>query len=198
MEIRSFRRVFELERRIYRVDRLRLNPSGVPVRGLAYFAAIALGCVVAARIPLVGFVFALPPWYLRDLALPALAAAVLAMVRIDGRPGHLAALAIGRYCFAPRFFVGGRFRARCCQRWSPGDVVLLPDGADGGVPHMRYRGPGAAVIAIEHERVLAVRGAVSVAFAVGRNPRRSRSRRVVLLPRRGRLELGQRQPTRSP
>jgi hypothetical protein len=33
MEIRSFRRVFDLERRIYRVDRLRLNPGGIPVRG---------------------------------------------------------------------------------------------------------------------------------------------------------------------
>ncbi len=34
MEIRSYRRVFDLERRIYQVDRLRLNPSGVPVRGV--------------------------------------------------------------------------------------------------------------------------------------------------------------------
>ena len=33
MEVRSYRRVFDLERRIYRVDRLRLNPGGVPVRG---------------------------------------------------------------------------------------------------------------------------------------------------------------------
>ena len=38
MEIRSYRRVFDLERRVYSVDRLRLNPSGVPVRGIVYFA----------------------------------------------------------------------------------------------------------------------------------------------------------------
>ena len=29
-EIRSYRRVFDLERRIYSIDRLRLNPGGVP------------------------------------------------------------------------------------------------------------------------------------------------------------------------
>jgi hypothetical protein len=34
MDIRSYRAVFDLERRIYRIDRLRLNPSGVPVRGV--------------------------------------------------------------------------------------------------------------------------------------------------------------------
>ena len=36
IEIRSYRAVFDLERRIYRVDRLRLNPGGVPVRGVVY------------------------------------------------------------------------------------------------------------------------------------------------------------------
>ena len=28
--------VFALERRIYRIDTLRLNPSGVPLRGIGY------------------------------------------------------------------------------------------------------------------------------------------------------------------
>ena len=40
MEIRSYRAVFDLERRIYRIDRLRLNPAGVPVRGIVYFLAL--------------------------------------------------------------------------------------------------------------------------------------------------------------
>ncbi len=45
IEIRSYRRVFDLERRIYSVDQLRLNPGGVPVRGVLYFLALlALTC----------------------------------------------------------------------------------------------------------------------------------------------------------
>ena len=43
MEIHSYRRVFDLERRVYSVDRLRLNPSGVPVRGIVYFLAVVAG-----------------------------------------------------------------------------------------------------------------------------------------------------------
>ena len=46
MEIRSYRAVFDLERRIYRVDRMRLNPAGVPVRGIVYFLALLAAIVV--------------------------------------------------------------------------------------------------------------------------------------------------------
>ena len=41
MEVRSYRRVFDLERRIYSIDRMRLNPSGVPLRGVVYFLVLA-------------------------------------------------------------------------------------------------------------------------------------------------------------
>ena len=53
MEIRSYRRVFDLERRIYRVDRLRLNPGGVPVRGVVYFLVILVGDPDRRGLPLV-------------------------------------------------------------------------------------------------------------------------------------------------
>ena len=68
MEIRSYRRVFDLERRIYRIDRLRLNPGGVPVRGVVYFLALLLAVLIARRLPLLEIVATLPPWYLGDLA----------------------------------------------------------------------------------------------------------------------------------
>ena len=54
MEIRSYRRVFDLERRIYRIDRMRLNPGGVPVRGIVYFLVLLCGALMAARLPLIG------------------------------------------------------------------------------------------------------------------------------------------------
>ena len=47
IEIRSYRRVFDLERRIYSIDRVRLNPGGVPVRGVDVFprtAGTGAGC----------------------------------------------------------------------------------------------------------------------------------------------------------
>ena len=77
MEIRSYRSVFDLERRIYSVDRLRLNPGGVPVRGVVYFLAILGGALIAGRLPLLGNAARLLPWYLGDLALPAASAAIL-------------------------------------------------------------------------------------------------------------------------
>ena len=41
--IRSYRRVFEVDRRIYRVDRWALPvPGGVPLRAVGYFAATVL------------------------------------------------------------------------------------------------------------------------------------------------------------
>ena len=48
IEIRSFRRVFDLERRVYSVDRFRLNPAGVPVRGILYLLVALLTAIRAA------------------------------------------------------------------------------------------------------------------------------------------------------
>ena len=70
MEIRSYRRVFDLERRVYSVDRLRLNPSGVPVRGVVYFVAVVAVVLASSSLPLLGTGLGLAPWYLRDLLFP--------------------------------------------------------------------------------------------------------------------------------
>ena len=71
MEIRSYRSVFDLERRVYSVDRLRLNPSGVPVRGVVYFVAQRdHASWSSAGLPLLGHALDLVPWYLRDLLFP--------------------------------------------------------------------------------------------------------------------------------
>jgi hypothetical protein len=110
IEIRSYRRVFDLERRIYSVDRLRLNPGGVPVRGVVYFLAILGLGLLAAGLPLVGALAREFPWYLRDIALPSAGATVLSAVRLEGRTFHLAAQALVRYGLGPRRLVGA-------QRW---------------------------------------------------------------------------------
>lgn len=150
IEIRSYRRVFDLERRIYRIDRVRLNPGGVPLRGIAYFLAAAGAALVLARLPVAGPVARMAPWYLRDLALPACAAALMAVVRLEGRPFHLCAFALMRHTTAPRRVSGVRRAESPSGRWHPDDVVLLPDGSESRMRRVRYTGPGAIVVAVEH------------------------------------------------
>jgi hypothetical protein len=106
MEVRSYRAVFDLERRIYRVDRLRLNPGGVPVRGIVYCLAILACLALAGTLPLLGAAVRALPWYVRDLLLPAGSAALLTMIRVEGRPFHVAAAALLRHLLGPRQLIG--------------------------------------------------------------------------------------------
>jgi hypothetical protein len=151
-EIRSYRRVFDLERRIYSVDRLRLNPGGVPVRGVVYFLALLAVGLLIAGLPLAGVLARAIPWYLRDLALPAAGATVLSALRLEGRTFHLAAHALARYQLGPRRLVGMRRCAPPGGRWRPPEILLLPDGSDGRLRQLRYTGPGAVLVSVEHER----------------------------------------------
>ena len=152
IEIRSYRAVFDLERRIYRVDQLRLNPGGIPVRGVVYFLAILAATLLASSLPLVGAAVGMLPWYLRDLALPAASATVLSVIRIEGRPFHLAAYARLRYRVGPRSFAGVRPCDAPGACWRPEEILLLPDGSDGEMRRLRYTGPGAVLVTTAHER----------------------------------------------
>lgn len=150
IEVRSYRRAFDVERRIYSVDTLRLNPGGVPVRGLAYYLALATLLVAAARLPLAGLVLRALPWYARELALPALLAGALSVLRIDGRTFHVAARALLRFWIEPRRL--SRLQ-RCppASVWRPEPLLWLPDGSDARMRRLRYTGPGAVLVAREHE-----------------------------------------------
>lgn len=161
MEIRSYRAVFDLERRIYRVDRLRLNPGGVPLRGVAYFLALLAVSALARRLPGLSTLVGLVPWYLNYVAMPATGAAVLTAIRIEGRPFHVAAQALARLRLAPNHLacwracesgLVGTFRPEC-PRWWPPELVLLPDGSDARLRRLRYTGPGAVLVRVSHERV---------------------------------------------
>jgi hypothetical protein len=142
VRIDSYRAVFAVERRIYRVDRLRLNPAGVPLRGIAYFLALALWALAVAKLPLVGLLVARLPWYARDVLVPALVASGLTTVRVDGRPFHLTAAAILRLWCGPRRLAGMRSAPKLGVRWAPGSLVVLPDGSDACLRSLRYTGPG--------------------------------------------------------
>jgi hypothetical protein len=152
MEIRSYRRVFDLERRLYRIDRLRLNPGGVPVRGIVYFLLLLALALLAGALPVLGALLRVLPWYMRDVVLPAASAALLGAIRVEGRPFHLAAHALLRYGMGPRHLAGLRGCHPPGERWRPTDILMLPDGSDARMRRLRYTGPGAVMVAIEHER----------------------------------------------
>jgi hypothetical protein len=159
MEIRSYRRVFDLERRIYRIDRIRLNPGGIPVRGIVYFLVLLGAALIAVRLPLIAIVAKAAPWYARDLALPTGLAALLTAIRIEGRPFHLAVRALLRLEFGRRNIAGvdvGASRAPGGQvpggDWHPTPIVMLPDGSESDGRRLCYTGPGALLVAVAHER----------------------------------------------
>src|SRR4051794_3196464 len=156
-EVRSFRDVFALERRIYRVDRLRLNPTGVPVRGVAYAAVLLVAVQLADGLPILGGLLGLVPWPLRDLVVPLALAAVLTVLRIDGRPAHDALVVLARFAFGPRHV--SRFER--CQpigvAWRPGLLVVIPDGSQARLRAVVYRGPGRVLIDAPHAKRVASR-----------------------------------------
>ncbi len=158
MEIRSYRAVFDLERRIYRVDRLRLNPGGVPVRTVVYFLGLLGGAFLGTRVPLLDRLAGVLPWYVLDLGIPALVAALLSAVKIEGRPFHLAVRSLARFRVVA--WREGGLRARrsiasdasgtSLARWGPPDLLLLPDGSDGRMRRLRYSGPGAVLVGVDY------------------------------------------------
>ncbi len=159
VEIRSFRNVFDLERRIYRVDRLRLNPSGVPVRGLVYFLCLLAPALLVAQVPLLGALARAAPWYLRDVLAPGALAALFTLIAIEGRPFHLAASALLRYALAPHELSGLSPRRPGDRRLLLDELIVLPDGSDARPRRLRYTGPGAVRIRRRGQVVELGRGA---------------------------------------
>jgi TcpE family len=87
--VRSYRRVFEVDRRIYRVDRWVLPvPGGVPLRGVAYFVAALLAAVLAARLPVIGGLVGELAAPLRYVVMPFGVALLGTQVAPDGRVAH--------------------------------------------------------------------------------------------------------------
>ncbi len=190
MEIHSYRAVFDLERRIYRIDRLRLNPGGVPVRAVVYFVAILLAVSVTATLPGIGAAIGVLPWYMRDLAAPGAGAALLTVLRIDGRPSHQAALSLLRFAAGPRRLCTGiGCQAPGCA-WMPPSMLLLPDGSDSQMRRLRYTGPGAVRVNVAHQIIEWRRGPLALLSGGSRlslqemADRRLSTARLIELPER--------------
>lgn len=122
-----------------------------------YFLVTLAAALITGRLPLLANVASVIPWYMSDLALPAVLAAVLTMIRVEGRPFHVAAYVLGRYRTGHRWLAGMRPCPAVGMRWYPAEVVFLPDGSDSRMRRLRYSGPGAVLVAVEHERVVRAR-----------------------------------------
>ncbi len=195
IEIRSYRRVFDLERRIYSVDRFRLNPGGVPVRGVVYCIAAVIVALMVSAMPGLGLLARALPWYMRDLVLPALGASAASMLRIEGRTFHLAVRGLLGLVLSSRRISGMAHTSHVGERWSLPDLVLLPDGSDGRLRRFRYDGPGAVLVQVEHYRegvredgdIGLARNRTALRLVGPRDGRRLARGRVIALARGGRL-----------
>jgi TcpE family len=93
MIVRSYRRVFEVDRRIYRVDRWALPvPGGVPLRGVGYFAVAVVTVILLEQLPGIGDLLGALAAPLRFVVLPLAVAIVATQAAPDGRPAHRFAL----------------------------------------------------------------------------------------------------------
>jgi hypothetical protein len=188
-EVRSYRSVFALERRIYRIDRLRLNPTGVPVRGVAWAAVLLVAAQVAQALPGVGTLAAVAPWPLRDLVAPIGLGAALTTLRLDGRHAHHALFAALRFASSARHLSGFAPCAAIGTIWRPGPLVTLPDGSENRLRSLRYRGPGRLLVSVAHtaRQAQGVRGGRLEIHPAARGDRQSRG---ISVARGGRVRVG--------
>jgi hypothetical protein len=117
--VRSYRVVFRLERRIFRIDRYRLPfPYGLEVRAIVYAAATYALLLAAGALPVLGTMLGLLPAPLHWGVLPLGTVFVVLKLRVDGRPPHRVLASIARWARHPKHLTGLRPTPR------PGTVVV--------------------------------------------------------------------------
>lgn len=143
IQVRGYRRVFKIERRLFRLDRWRLPyPHGVPVRGIAYFLVMEFGVLAASRLPLIGAILAIPHPALVYLGLPLAGAFALLQGRIDGRPPHHVLASLLGHALRPKCMAGLAPCPPAGEEVSPLlDVAVAYDAREAFVVCGRIRGP---------------------------------------------------------
>lgn len=184
--IRSFRVVFQLDRRLHRIDRWRLPlPYGLPLRSLGYAAGALLVVLIAGQLPILGSIVGALPAPVRLALIPGAAAYALTSIQVDGRPAHDAFGAL----------VGWWLRPRVVTAWKrgrlPGTTVRLADlrtapGPTG--PRLRrgtVHGPADAIVrvpatATERGRRLILRSDDAASLESGFEVEFNRPRKLVV------------------
>jgi hypothetical protein len=126
--IRSFRSVFRIERRLFRLGPWRLPlPYGLPLAGAGWAGALALTILVIGRLPLLGAPLRALPLPARLVVLPALLAWALLRLRPDGRPLQVAISARVRRRLGPRRIAAFRRAPRPGRAVRLADLTFAPD-----------------------------------------------------------------------
>ena len=140
LTIRSFGVVFDIERRIHKIDRFRIPlPYGLPLRSLGYAVAALLVVLAADGLPLLGGVIGALPAPLRLVGVPCAIAYGLTSLRVDGRVAHVFALSVLRYAASPRRVAGCSSTRIGTVRL--GDATFAPDEHAARVRPGRVNGP---------------------------------------------------------
>lgn len=185
IEIRSFRAVFDLERRIHKIDRWRIPlPYGLPLRSIAYAVAALVAVLMAQRCPGVGALLGALPVPARYVVLPCAAAWLLTRAMLDGRPAHVAAVSAARFLVGARCLAGGR-AARWRDTARVADLVVVPDERS---PRMRpavIRGPASVLLrhsfgSRQRRRTLIIEPSGERARMSGTRVRLQRDQRLVI------------------
>jgi hypothetical protein len=139
--VRSYRRVFRFDRRIYRVDRFAIPvPGGVPLVGLLWFLGALLSVLVGSHLPALGpLLSALSP-PLRYLILPAAVAVLATQLAPDGRSAPRFAQTWLQQRVRPRRRSAGRGIPRERALRAPA-IHARPDQHTPELRRARVRGP---------------------------------------------------------
>ena len=147
MTIRSFRVVFELERRIHKIDRWRIPvPYGVPLRGVAYAGTALLAVLLFGRLPVARDTLAVLPPPVRFVVVPVALAYLLDQIRVDGRPAHSVAAAWVRLAVSPARLASFRPAVAPSSRALFGDVTLVGDERSARYRPARIDGPARVLL----------------------------------------------------
>jgi len=141
--IRSYRRVFEVDRRIYRVDRWALPvPGGVRLRAVGYFTATVILVVVLGGLPGIGDLLAMLSPPLRYAVLPLAVAVLGTQAAPDGRAAHRFAADWLRLRIRARRRCAGRVVALEGESvpWH-GELAFRADGHETRLHRGRVTGP---------------------------------------------------------
>ena len=149
LEVRSFRVVFRLERRLHRFDRWRLPlPYGLPLRGTGYAVALLVVVMLAGRLPVVGELIGLVPAPLRYALIPGTVGFLLGRIEPDGRPAHGFLLAWLRHRRRPRELSAFRPVEPVGQELRIAEpIAFLPDAWGPGRRPARIVGPARVRVA---------------------------------------------------
>lgn len=183
IQLRGYRRVFRIERRLFRFDRWRIPyPHGVPLRGIGYFLVLELCVFAASRLPLLGVLIGLWSPAVPYLGLPLAGAFLLMQGRIDGRPPHHVLASLVRWSLSSRCLAGLCSCPREGEEVVPLEAVTVAfDARESFLVRGRIKGP--ASVTFRYPAEVRVEGAPPWL----RDPRKRavRARRYRVRRRRG-------------